>query len=166
MKVATAVPRTTQRMPIDQQRLLPMTLAHLDDVLRIEQTSYAFPWSRGNFIDSLASGYWMQVLRDADRSIVAYIVAMPGVDEMHLLDITVAPHARRRGLAGELLAALMAECRRRNALTLWLEVRPGNLEALALYAARGFVEKARRHNYYPAPHGTREDAIVMARGVD
>ena len=52
---------------------------HLDDVMRIEQGSYAFPWSRGNFIDSLAAGYWMQVLRDADRNLAAYIVAMPGV---------------------------------------------------------------------------------------
>jgi [ribosomal protein S18]-alanine N-acetyltransferase len=159
---APAATRTGRRAHDRAPRLLPMTLAHIDDVLRIEQASYAFPWSRGNFIDSLATGYWMQVLRDADRSLVAYIVAMPGFDEMHLLDITVAPHARRRGLASLLLDALLAECRRRHAATLWLEVRTGNHDALALYAARGFTERGRRGNYYPAAQGTREDAVVMA----
>ena len=143
-------------------RMLPMTLVHLDDALRIEQGSYAFPWSRGNFIDSLAAGYWMQVLRDADGGLVAYVVAMPGFEEMHLLNLTVAPHARRRGLASLLLDALLAECRRRAAATLWLEVRVGNHDALALYAARGFTERGRRARYYPAARGAREDAVVMA----
>jgi ribosomal-protein-alanine N-acetyltransferase len=147
------------------QRLLPLTLAHIDEVTRIEQMSYAFPWSRGNFVDSLASGYWMQVLCDADRGLVAYIVATPGVDEMHLLNITVAPHMRRRGLASQLIDTLLAECRRRDAATLWLEVRTGNHDALALYAARGFTERGRRGRYYPAPHGAREDAVVMALDV-
>ncbi len=139
-----------------------MTLAHLDEVLHVEQRSYAFPWTRGNFIDSLAAGYWMQVLRAGDGALVAYVVAMPGVDEMHLLNVTVAPGARRCRLATVLLDELEAECARRGSKTLWLEVRPGNTDALALYAARGFVEKGRRRDYYPAAHGAREDAIVMA----
>ncbi len=143
--------------------LRPMTLVHLEEVLRVEERSYAFPWSRGNFIDSLAAGYWMQVVKAAQHGdIVAYIVAMPGVDEMHLLNITVAPDHRRRGLASMLLGALKAECARRGAWTVWLEVRPGNADALALYAARGFEEKGRRMGYYPAARGTREDAVVMA----
>jgi ribosomal-protein-alanine N-acetyltransferase len=139
-----------------------MALAHLDEVVHVEQCSYAFPWTRGNFVDSLAAGHWMQVIRDADGALVAYIVAMPGVEEMHLLNVTVASGSRRCGLATRLLDALERECARRGAKTLWLEVRPGNAEALALYAARGFVEAGRRRGYYPAARGTREDAIVMS----
>jgi ribosomal-protein-alanine N-acetyltransferase len=146
-------------------RLLPMTLAHLDEVLHVEQRSYAFPWTRGNFVDSLAACHWMRVIRDGNGALAAYIVAMPGVDEMHLLNITVEPGARRRGLATRLLVALEAECIRRDAKTLWLEVRPGNAEALSLYLARGFVEVARRRGYYPAARGAREDAIVMSRSL-
>lgn len=146
--------------------LRPLTLAHVDEVVRIEQGSYAFPWSRGNFIDSLASGYWMQVLRCVDNSLVAYVVAMPGVGEMHLLNITVAPRAWHQGHAREMLAALEDSCRQRGARQLWLEVRVSNERARAIYRRHGFVEVGRRKGYYPAAQGRREDAIVMSLAIE
>ena len=145
-----------------EPRLQAITLAQLDEVMLVEQGSYPFPWTRGNFIDSLAAGYWMQSLRGVNAALRGYVVAMPGVDEMHLLNLTVAPAWRRRGLASRMLAALIDECRRVDARTLWLEVRPSNQEALALYATRGFIERGRRRAYYPAAHGAREDAVVMS----
>lgn len=143
-------------------KLAPMTLAHIDDVLRIEQGSYAFPWTRGNFVDSLVGGHWARVLQDDAGSTVAYVVAMPGVDEMHLLNLTVASAWRRRGLGARLADELVAEARRRAARTIWLEVRPSNSEALQLYQRLGFEPRGQRRGYYPAAHGHREDAVVMA----
>lgn len=147
-------------------RLLPMTVAHVDAVMAIEGAAYAFPWSRGNFIDSLAAGYPAHVLQDVHGALLGYFVALAGVDEMHLLNITVAPQAHGRGHARVLLDALSTICREQGVAALWLEVRASNARARAMYARRGFVQVGTRKGYYPAPFGRREDAIVMSLRFD
>ena len=94
-------------------RCRPMTLASLDGVVALETEVYPFPWTRGNFVDSLAAGYIAWTLNGSDGELLGYCVAMRGVDEMHLLNITVAPAARRRGHARRLLDALVATVPRR-----------------------------------------------------
>lgn len=145
-----------------ERALLPMSALNLDAVLAIEVAAYAFPWSRGNFVDSLASGYDARVLYAADGQMLGYFVAMAGVDEMHLLNITVAPAHQHRGHARHMIDALVAACRARRAQQLWLEVRESNARARAIYLQRGFEQVGVRRGYYPAPHGRREDAIVMS----
>ncbi len=145
--------------------LVPMTLAQLDAVMAIEAAAYAFPWSRGNFIDSLAAGYPARVLVDGRGALLGYFVAMGGVDEMHLLNITVAPAVQGRGHARVMLEALVALCRAQPARALWLEVRASNAHARALYAHLGFTQVGLRKGYYPAPFGRREDAIVMSLAI-
>ena len=139
----------------------PLTLADLDAVMAIEQSVYPFAWSRGNFIDSLAAGYSAQQLRDAQGQLCAYCVAMPGVQEMHLLNITVAPAWQHRGLARRLLDGLVADCRGAGAAWLWLEVRESNQRAREVYRRYGFEQVGWRRSYYPAAAGQREDACVM-----
>jgi ribosomal-protein-alanine N-acetyltransferase len=143
-------------------RLQTMTTAQLDAVMAIEVAAYAFPWSRGNFIDSLASGYPAQVLLDAQGAMLGYFVAMGGVDEMHLLNITVAPAVQGRGHARRMIDALIALCREQRAHELWLEVRESNARARSIYTRLGFEQKGLRKGYYPAPFGRREDAVVMS----
>jgi [ribosomal protein S18]-alanine N-acetyltransferase len=145
--------------------LRPMTVADLDAVMAVESSAYSFPWTRGNFIDSLAAGYLALVLASREDGIVGYLVAMRGVDEMHLLNVTVAPAWQRRGLGHELLDALVAHCRAEALSMLWLEVRQSNERARALYARRGFTEVGLRRGYYPAPLSKREDAVVMSLRV-
>ena len=139
----------------------PLTLADLDAVMAIEQSVYPFAWSCGNFIDSLAAGYSAVVLRDATGQPCAYCVAMPGVQEMHLLNLTVAPAWQRRGLARGLLDGLVADCRKAGAVWLWLEVRESNQRAREVYRRYGFEQVGWRRSYYPAAAGQREDACVM-----
>jgi [ribosomal protein S18]-alanine N-acetyltransferase len=141
-------------------RRVPMTLADVPAVLALEQAVYPFAWTRGNFIDSLAAGHVAELLRDGQGALAAYSVSLPGVGEMHLLNLTVAPDWRRRGLARTLLDALVARCRAEGRARLWLEVRRSNLRAQAVYARYGFVTIGERRGYYPAVHG-REDAVVM-----
>ena len=86
-------------------RFEPLSEARLDAVLAIEQTAYAQPWSRGNFADSLRAGYQAQLLL-ADDAILGYFIAMKGVDEVHLLNITVAPAWQGQGWGRVLLDAL------------------------------------------------------------
>jgi ribosomal-protein-alanine N-acetyltransferase len=139
----------------------PMTLAHLDAVLAIEGAAYPFPWTRGNFVDSLAAGYDARVLCDAQGAIHAYSVAMDGVGETHLLNLTVRPSSQRRGLALALLDRLVERARERDHASLWLEVRVSNQRARQVYARYGFVEAGLRRGYYPDTQGRREDALVL-----
>lgn len=138
-----------------------MTTADLDTVLAVEAAAYRHPWSRGNFIDSLAAGYLAEVLEARETGPVGYFIAMPGVDELHLLNVTVAPEWQGRGLGHHLLAVVQEHARCRGAAKLWLEVRQSNERAQALYRRNGFTEVGRRRGYYPADGGRREDAVVM-----
>ena len=150
----------------EARRLEPMTMARLDAVMAIESAAYAVPWTRGNFVDSLASGYLAQCLLDECGTLLAYSVAMQGPGEMHLLNLTVAPQHQGRGYARHMLDALVAACRLGGSTHLWLEVREGNARARSLYRRYGMVEAGRRRAYYPATLDGRmpksEDAVVMS----
>ena len=135
----------------------------LDAVLAIEVQAYPFPWTRGNFIDSIAAGYLTRALFAADGELLGYFVAMPGFEEIHLLNLTVAARHEGRGHARRLLAELYALSASFAASALWLEVRESNARARALYLREGFAEAGRRRAYYPAPAGQREDAVLMTR---
>lgn len=149
----------------DLRVLTPMKLEHLDAVMAIENASHLRPWTRGNFADSLASGYLADVLFDARQELVGYCVAVRGAGEMHLLNLSVAPGHRRRGHAGLMMAALVARCRADGVDQLWLEVRVSNAGARRLYRRLGLVEVGLRPAYYPAPAGQPkargEDAVLM-----
>ena len=137
----------------------PMTEHDLDWVMEQEASLHRFPWSLGNFTDSLAAGYacWLMLETGAP---VGYAVVLVVLDEAHLLNISVVRAAQRRGLGSRLLEHLFSVARSSGIRQFFLEVRPSNLAALALYRRAGFVEIGRRKGYYPSPEG-REDAIVM-----
>ncbi len=139
----------------------PMTESRLDEVVAIERRAYAHPWTRGNFTDSLRSGYQAQLLCVGD-SIVGYFVAMQGVDEVHLLNITVDPAYQGQGWGRVLLDALALWARSQRSQWLWLEVRTSNNRAQQVYLRYGYRRVGERKHYYPADQGTREDAIVMS----
>jgi [ribosomal protein S18]-alanine N-acetyltransferase len=140
--------------------LEPMTEEDLDWVVDNERDLHAFPWSRGNFSDSLGAGYLAHVLRQGGER-VAYAVMMMVMDEAHLLNLSVARERQGKGLGRALLQRLFELARRNGAVQLFLEVRPSNAAALALYNACGCEPVGRRKRYYPAPEGGREDAILM-----
>ncbi len=147
--------------------LRPMAADDLDAVMAIEQQAYAFPWSRGNFLDSLRSGHPITLLFALeDERLLGYSVGMVGFEEMHLLNLTVHPAVQGRGHGRALLDALCVLGRGLGCAKLWLEVRPTNAGAQRLYRRYGFVELGRRKGYYPAGRGEREDAIVMALALD
>ena len=139
-----------------------MRLPDLTEVMAAERLAYPVPWTQGNFIDSLAAGYPAEVLRGERAELLGYWVAMPGVDEMHLLNITVVPAWQGCGLAVAMLDRLVAACRQRGLTQLWLEVRASNERAQAVYRRYGFVDVGRRRAYYPVLQGSREDALLMS----
>jgi len=157
-----------------EARFEPMTHADLTTVANIEQSAYKYPWTHGNFSDSLNSGYEAQMLiggqsaPEAPTQLLGYFVAMKGVDEVHLLNITVAPTYQSQGWGQLMLDALALWSRAQGAQWLWLEVRASNAHAKALYMRYGFREVGLRNGYYPEGGAsllgtsTREDALVMS----
>lgn len=139
----------------------PMVAGDINEVFALETSVYPHPWSRGNFIDSLASGYNSWTLRDGDGALVGYFLLMAAVDEAHLLNVAVAAPKQRQGLGLYLLDKIVACARGLSMESILLEVRPSNLRALKVYEQYGFTEIGRRKAYYPAHNGQREDAIVM-----
>ena len=138
----------------------PMVAGQLDAVVAVEQRAYAHPWNRTHFRDALRSGNQAQLLVAGDV-LLGYFVAMPGVDEVHLLNITVAPEYRGQGWSRVMLDALALWARGQSAQWVWLEVRVGNLRAMQVYEAHGYKRVGQRKDYSPAGHGQREDAVVM-----
>jgi ribosomal-protein-alanine N-acetyltransferase len=137
-----------------------MSAADLRPVLEIEESLYEFPWTLGNFRDSLRAGYGCWVVRDG-RQLIGYAVLMLAAGEAHLLNLSVAAHAQRRGHGRSLLEHVVGIAREHEAKVLFLEVRPTNEVGQHLYAGHGFKQIGVRRGYYPAHRG-REDAIVLA----
>ncbi|MDC8756220.1 ribosomal protein S18-alanine N-acetyltransferase [Janthinobacterium fluminis] len=139
----------------------PMCEDDLAEVVALEACVYPHPWSRGNFVDSLASGYQAWVLRDRDGTLLGYFLLMAIVDEAHLLNVAVSAAIQGQGLGRFLLNQAVACARGLGMESVLLEVRPSNTRALEIYQRYGFSQIGRRKAYYPAADQQREDAIVM-----
>ncbi|WP_374566810.1 ribosomal protein S18-alanine N-acetyltransferase [Nitrosomonas sp.] len=133
--------------------------ADLDRVILIEREIFLFPWSPGNFSDSIDAGYLCQVMEQAD-TIVGYGIMMMSPDEAHILTLGIAANWQKKGLGKKLLQHLIQSARNMNAKSILLDVRESNLGAAQLYQQMGFQQIATRKGYYPAMCG-REDARVM-----
>jgi ribosomal-protein-alanine N-acetyltransferase len=136
----------------------------LEEVMAIESAIYSHPWTRGNFADSLRAGYECRVLRlrgeRVGEDLIGYFVLMVAAGEAHLLNLSIAAARQRAGHGSGLLREAMALARNLGANSLFLEVRPSNRAAQALYTRFGFRKIAVRRGYYPA-HAGREDALVL-----
>ena len=149
--------------PIAEPPARIRTMGH-DDlplVSDIERRSYEFPWSHGVFRDCLLAGYHCMVLERGGR-IAGYGILSIAAGEAHILNLCVDPNCRAHGYGEQLLDAILLRARAAEVREIFLEVRPSNLTALALYRKKGFHKVARRPAYYQATEG-REDAAVLAK---
>ena len=139
----------------------PMQEDDLSQVIEVERQSYPHPWTQMIFGDCLQAGYscWVCGRRGV---IEAYGILSIAAGESHLLNICVRPEARQQGIGRKMLRHLVSVARRHEAEVIFLEVRPSNNPARALYEDEGFNELGNRRDYYPDGDG-REDAMIFAR---
>ena len=142
-------------------RFTPMREEHLDWVSACEVELHTFPWTSGNFLDSMAAGHGGWVM-SAGTEKLGYAVMLRVLDEAHVLTISIAREAQGHGHGRALLAWLHDEARKQGATQCFLEVRPSNAAAIALYKNMAYEQIGRRRGYYPGING-REDALVMRR---
>ena len=137
----------------------PMVEADLDQLILIERAAYPYPWTRGNFLDCLLAGYSCWVA-EAEQTLIGYSILMAGAGEGHVLNCCVSPAWQGRGVGHQIMRHLLESAPDHGIGTLFLEVRPSNRRAIALYEGLGFETIGLRRHYYPADQG-REDALVM-----
>ncbi len=141
----------------------PARAADLDAIHAIEVRAFSAPWRRESFRDYLCDGpARLLVAEAADGTVVGFAVALIAVDEAEIANLAVAPEWRRRGVARRIVDRVFAAAATAGVRTVFLEVRESNAGAIALYAAAGFTEVARRRAYYRDPV---EDALVMRCGI-
>ena len=141
-------------------RFRAMTPGDLPAVAAVERASYQFPWSEGIFRDCLRVGYLCRVA-DLDGEIVAYGVVAMGAGEAHILNLCVRADLRGRSIGRQMLLLLLERSRQAGMEAVFLEVRPSNPHAIALYQSVGFAQVGLRKGYYQAPDNGREDALVL-----
>jgi len=137
----------------------PMQPGDVPAVGLVERASYRFPWSDGIFRDCLRVGYLCRVA-ELDGEIIAYGVTAIGAGEAHILNLCVREDLRGRQVGRQMLMLLLERAREAGVGQVFLEVRPSNPLAIALYQSVGFVQVGVRRGYYQADGG-REDALVL-----
>ena len=146
-------------VPIPQLHYRRMRMADLAEVAHMEKSLYAFPWSLGNFRDSLTAGYDCWTITHGE-TVIGYAVLMVALDEAHLLNFAVALEWQNQGIGRGFLKHMVEVARLAGCQIVYLEVRPSNLPARHLYRTAGFQQIAIRPEYYPALTG-REDALFL-----
>lgn len=149
--------------PIPESPISIRTMKHEDLVFvsDIERRSYDFPWSHGVFRDCLLAGYQCMILL-RDGTVAGYSILSVAAGEAHILNLCIEPSCRSLGYGERLLDDLIARARAASVSDIFLEVRPSNVHALALYRKKGFYKVADRPAYYQA-HDGREDASVLVK---
>lgn len=143
----------------------------LEHVILTENASHAIPWKINHFLDCIQSHYWNYIFVSTQEpyQILGHCVLMPGVEELHLLNITIHPNCRRMGLATSALMAIENTCKEKKLLKILLEVRKSNTHAILLYEKLKFQTIGYRKDYYPVPFSNetnlREDALVMEKNL-
>jgi ribosomal-protein-alanine N-acetyltransferase len=144
-------------------RFRPMTLADVQQVMKIENEVYEFPWTERIFSDCIRVGYlcWMAL---EQQNVVGHAVISVTAGESHMLNLSISGNHQRKGFGRQFIEFLIAEAQARDAQTMLLEVRPSNSAAISCYNSAGFNEIGSRKDYYPALEG-REDALLFARHI-
>ena len=145
-----------------------LSLKDLEKVIDAEKRSHQCPWSEKNFKDCIDNAYWNYVLVDVstERTILGHCIVMPGVEELHLLNITICPEYRRKNIASRTLFAIEETGLSKGYHRILLEVRRSNLPAINLYEKLGYQLIGARKDYYPSTiqgNNSREDALVMEK---
>jgi [ribosomal protein S18]-alanine N-acetyltransferase len=131
----------------------------IDQILKIEELSFATPWTRQSFENELnMNQFAVYLVLEKEGQIIGYCGMWLIVDEAHITNIAVLPEFRGQKLGEAILRMIMEMAKKRGAKTMTLEVRVSNVVAQSLYRKLGFMNGGIRKNYYTDNY---EDALVM-----
>ncbi|MGM7685018.1 ribosomal protein S18-alanine N-acetyltransferase [Cytobacillus sp. Hm23] len=136
-----------------------MNVEDIEDVLKVEEASFATPWSKDIFLSEINNNkYAHYIVAEEDGLVIGYCGAWIIVDEAHITNVALLPEYRGRKLGEAMLKQLMDFAKALGAKTMTLEVRVSNIIAQSLYRKLGFNDGGIRKNYYT---DNQEDALIM-----
>ena len=143
--------------------IVPMEERHLDDLARLECLCFSRPWSRQALKEELTNPAACFLVGEEAGEVLGYAGMHCAAGECYVDNVAVFPEARRQGVGRKLMEALLQAAAARGGEFLSLEVRPSNLEALALYRGLGFREVGRRRRFYDDPV---EDGLLLTKDLE
>ena len=137
-----------------------MLPADVPQIAALERLCFSDPWSEGSVAGELENELSLWLVAEEDGVVLGYVGSQSVPPDCDILNLAVAHGARRRHIGRQLLQALLEALHSRGIERVFLEVRPTNAPARALYAAFGFEEVGRRKGYYVNPI---EDALILRK---
>jgi ribosomal-protein-alanine N-acetyltransferase len=134
--------------------------SHVAQIAELEKVCFCAPWSENSIRYELTNPLSLWLVAVENGQLLGYVGSQSVMDEADMMNVAVAPECRRKGIARELVEALVAALAQRHVHCLTLEVRASNEPAKALYEALGFEQVGRRPNYYRNP---KEDALILRK---
>ncbi|SJZ59951.1 ribosomal protein S18-alanine N-acetyltransferase [Garciella nitratireducens] len=146
---------------LEEFKMLPLDLEHIEDILIIENLSFPIPWSREAWIQEIRSNKLARYIMILDKNrAIAYGGMWLILDEAHITNIAVHPDYRGKGIGKKLMQGLIDTAKREGIMQMSLEVRKSNTIAIHLYESFGFRVEGMRKEFYLDNH---EDALIMWR---
>lgn len=136
-----------------------LTLEDIDEILKIERSSFPDPWSRSMFEREIGTNNFYTLREKDTKYLLAYFGWWQVLEELHILNLAVVPEYRRQGLGSFILEYILKEARKRQCKKVLLEVRAGNTPARNLYSKYGLLTIGQRKNYY----ANGEDALLLEK---
>jgi ribosomal-protein-alanine N-acetyltransferase len=152
--------RSEMALPADHFTIRPLHQVNPDAVAALEsRCEGASKWGETFYREARKRGFggWA-VVRGSDTNVIGFVLTRVVADEMEILNLGVAPEARRQEIATWLIARTLEELRETDVNRIYLEVRESNAAARGFYSSMGFEEQGRRKNYYSQPV---EDALLL-----
>ncbi len=141
-------------------QILRMQTRHTAQVAQLERECFSLPWSESSIAGELENPLSLWLVCVDDDRVLGYVGSQTVLGETDMMNVAVAPDARRRGIAQKLIEALAEQLKGQGSRCLTLEVRASNAPALGLYRKLGFAQAGRRPGYYRNP---KEDALILRK---
>lgn len=141
-------------------KIIKMTNDHVIQVARLEQLCFSAPWSENAVTGELTNPLSCWLVAVEGEQVCGYVGSQAVLGEADMMNIAVDPIYRRKGIAKQLVEALIKELKATGNYQLTLEVRASNEPAINLYRSMGFVQVGLRPKYYTKP---TEDALILRK---
>ncbi len=141
-------------------QIVRMQTQHTTQVARLERECFSSPWSESSIAGELENPLSLWLVCVDDNHVLGYVGSQTVLGETDMMNVAVAPDARRQGIAQKLIEALAEQLKAQGSHCLALEVRASNAPALGLYRKLGFAQVGRRPGYYRNP---KEDALILRK---
>ena len=135
-----------------------MTEADVKKAAKLEASAFSTPWSEHAFLEAVQNEHAYFMIAEENNRILAQCGYYDLCKEADISNVVVSEEMRGRGIGKEMLKKLIAHGKEQGIEAFTLEVRIGNVPAVALYKSLGFQEAGVRPGFYTKP---KEDALIM-----